>query len=82
MANDLDPALLEVLAAIDRGEVRIARLGPLGQRRIWVANGRPNTPAVQSLLDSGLAEEDRECLPPIALTDKGRALLDGPGRAL
>lgn len=73
MADTLHPDLVDALHAVDRGEVRLAHLG---QRRIWLVAGRRNTPAIQSLLDSGLVEEDRECQPPIAVTDKGRTLLD------
>lgn len=72
---DLHPSLLAALSAVDRGDVCLSLVGP-GQARRWLVAGRPDTPAVQSLLDAGLVDEDHACDPPLAVTGKGRAVLD------
>ena len=69
---ELHPDLLNVLAAVDRGEVHSAYLGA---RRVWFVAGSRNTPAIQCLLDAGLIKEDRERRPPLTLTDAGRDAL-------
>lgn len=73
MTKSLHPGLLAALSAVDRGEVRTFILGA---RRVWIVSGERNTPAVQCLLDAGLVEEDRECIPPLVVTGAGRALLN------
>lgn len=72
MAETLHADLLVALSAVGRGDVRTFILGA---RRVWIVSGERNTPAVQCLLDAGLVEGDRECIPPLAVTDAGRALL-------
>lgn len=77
MITDLHPDLLDVLAAVDRGDVHVVILGA---RRVRFVAGARNTPAIQCLLDAGLIEEDWECRPPLAPTGRGRAVLDAvPG---
>lgn len=73
MTESLHLDLLAVLSAADRGQVFPAERGG---RRIWLVAGRPNTPAVQSLLDSGLIGEASYGHPPVLPTAKGDALLD------
>lgn len=72
----LHPDLLPVLRAADRGGIRLTLIGEY-QRRLWLVDDRPNTAAVQCLLDAGLVEETPDGADrPITVTDKGRAVLD------
>ena len=70
---ELSPELHGVLLAVPHNQVQPAERGG---RRIWLVNGRPNTPAVESLLDSGLIIEASTGWRAVVLTAKGRAALE------
>jgi hypothetical protein len=70
----VDGTLHAVLLAASRGEVWLARY-PHWVRGRWLVGERPNTPAVECLLNGGLLMQEHPDLNTVVVTAKGRAFL-------